>query len=277
MGRSKNGVLPGFKGNLTFVIIYLLILLIIPLILVFKNASDLGVNGFKEAILNERVVSSLLVSFGGAFFATIVNGVFGFIIAWTLVRYKFPFKKWFDTFIDLPFALPTAVAGITLTTLYSENGFLGGVFSIFGVKVSYTFLGIVVALSFIGLPFVVRTIQPVLENLNKEVEEASSSLGANSFQTFYKVILPEILPSLITGMGLCFARGVGEYGSVVFISGNMPLKTEISPLLIMTKLEQYDYGGATAIAAVMLLLSFLILFSINVAQGFNSRKKRRVL
>lgn len=277
MTNKKKRVIPGFGVNLTFTLIYISVLLIIPLVLVFINASKLGVSGFIETVLNERVLASFKVSFGAAFIASIINGVFGLIISWVLVRYDFPFKKIFDTFIDLPFALPTAVAGITLTTLYSEKGFLGRFFELFGIKVSYSFLGIVVALCFIGLPFVVRTIQPVLQNFNREVEEAAGSLGANSFQTFIKVIFPEILPSILTGMALAFARAVGEYGSVVFIAGNMPMKTEIAPLLIMTKLEQYDYSGATAIASVMLVLAFIVLFIINVLQGIKSGKVRRKL
>ncbi|MGL4772323.1 MAG: sulfate ABC transporter permease subunit CysT [Clostridium sp.] len=273
--NKRKRIIPGFGANLGFTIIYISILLIIPLALVFINASKLGLEGFIETVTDERVLSSFKVSFGAAFVASLINGVFGLIISWVLVRYEFPFKKIFDTFIDLPFALPTAVAGITLTTLYSESGVLGGVLNVFGIKVSYTFLGIVIALSFIGLPFVVRTIQPVLQNLDRGIEEAANSLGANYAQTFIKVILPEIIPSILTGMALAFARAVGEYGSVVFIAGNMPMKTEIAPLLIMTKLEQFDYAGATAISAVMLVLAFIILLVINLLQGLSSNKKRR--
>lgn len=271
MINKKKRILPGFRINLTFTLIYIFVLLIIPLVLVFVNASKLGIDGFIETVTNDRVLASFKVSFGAAFIASLINGFFGLIISWVLVRYKFPLKKILETFIDLPFALPTAVAGITLTTLYSENGVFGRFFEIFGIKISYTFLGIVVALSFIGLPFVVRTIQPVIQNLDKEVEEAASSLGANYFQIFIKVILPELLPAIFTGVALAFARGVGEYGSVVFIAGNMPMKTEIAPLLIMTKLEQYDYSGATAIAAVMLILAFIVLLLINILQGLKSR------
>lgn len=275
MINKKKRILPGFEINLTFTLIYISVLLIIPLALVFINASKLGVDGFIETVTNDRVLASFKVSFAAAFIASLINGFFGLIISWVLVRYNFPLKKIFDTFIDLPFALPTAVAGITLTTLYSEKGVFGKFFEIFGIKVSYTFLGIVVALSFIGLPFVVRTIQPVLQNLDKEVEEAASSLGANYFQIFIKVIFPEIFPAILTGIALAFARAVGEYGSVVFIAGNMPMKTEIAPLLIMTKLEQYDYSGATAIAAVMLILAFIVLLLINILQGLKSGKVRR--
>lgn len=275
MINKKKRILPGFRINLTFTLIYIFVLLIIPLVLVFINASKLGIDGFIETVTNDRVLASFKVSFGAAFIASLINGFFGLIISWVLVRYKFPLKKIFETFIDLPFALPTAVAGITLTTLYSENGVFGRFFEIFGIKISYTFLGIVVALIFIGLPFVVRTIQPVIQNLDKEVEEAASSLGANYFQIFIKVIFPELLPAIFTGVALAFARGVGEYGSVVFIAGNMPMKTEIAPLLIMTKLEQYDYSGATAIAAVMLILAFIVLLLINILQGLKSRSVRR--
>lgn len=274
---KKKRIIPGFGVNLTFTVIYISVLLVIPLTLVFINASKLGLEGFINTVLNPRVISSFKVSFGAAVIASLINGIFGLIISWSLVRYNFPFKKIFDTFIDLPFALPTAVAGITLTTLYSDNGFIGGFLNIFGIKVSYTFLGIILALSFIGLPFVVRTIQPVLQNLDKEVEEAAGSLGANYFQTFTKIVFPELLPAILTGMALSFARGIGEYGSVVFIAGNMPMKTEIAPLLIMTKLEQFDYSGATAIASVMLVLAFIILLLINLLQGYGFKKKRRNL
>jgi len=236
--------------------------------MLFLNTLDIGWSKFIDIVTDQRVMASYKVSFGTAFVAAILNAVFGLLVAWVLVRYRFPGKRIVDAFIDLPFALPTAVAGITLTTLYSQEGWVGKFVSF---KIAYTPLGIIIALTFIGLPFVVRMVQPVLENFQSEVEEAAASLGANRFQIFWKVIFPGILPALLTGFSLAFARSLGEYGSVVFISGNMPMKTEITPLLIMTKLEQYDYAGATALAIVLLVISFILLFIISVFQRYAGR------
>ncbi len=230
------------------------------------NLLKLGWEKFIETVTSDRVLHAYKISFGTAFAAAIINAVFGLVIAWVLVRYQFPGKRLIDGLIDLPFALPTAVAGITLTTLYSQDGWIGQLFNLANIKVSFTPLGITIALTFIGLPFVVRMVQPVLENIEKEVEEAAASLGASRIQIFLKIIFPEIFPALLAGFSLAFARGVGEYGSVVFIAGNMPMKTEIAPLMIMSKLEQYDYAGATAIAVVMLLVSFLFLIILNAIQ-----------
>ena len=264
-GRKKN-VLPGFGLSLGITLLYLSLIVMIPLSLVFFESSQLGWEKFIETVTSNRVLHAYKISFGTAFAAAIINAVFGLVIAWVLVRYQFPGKRLIDGLIDLPFALPTAVAGITLTTLYAQDGWLGQLFSLANIKVSFTPLGITIALTFIGLPFVVRMVQPVLENIEKEVEEAAASLGASRIQTFLKIIFPEIFPALLAGFSLAFARGVGEYGSVVFIAGNMPMKTEIAPLMIMSKLEQYDYAGATAIAVVMLLVSFLFLIILNAIQ-----------
>ena len=264
-GRKKN-VLPGFGLSLGITLLYLSLIVMIPLSLVFIESSQAGWEKFIETVTSDRVLHAYKISFGTAFAAAIINAVFGLLIAWVLVRYQFPGKRLIDGLIDLPFALPTAVAGITLTTLYAQDGWLGQLFSLANIKVSFTPLGITIALTFIGLPFVVRMVQPVLENIEKEVEEAAASLGASRIQTFLKIIFPEILPALLAGFSLAFARGVGEYGSVVFIAGNMPMKTEIAPLMIMSKLEQYDYAGATAIAVVMLLVSFLFLIILNAIQ-----------
>ncbi|MGL5086603.1 MAG: sulfate ABC transporter permease subunit CysT [Clostridium sp.] len=262
----KKRVIPGFKISLGFTIFYLSLVVLIPLATLVVKGSGIGVAKFIEVVTDPRVISGYKVSFFTALIAAIINSVFGLILAWILVRYKFPFKRFLDGAIDLPFALPTAVAGIALTTLYSENGWFGKIFYSMGIKSAYSTFGITIALIFIGIPFVVRTIQPVLEELDGSYEEAAMMLGANRLKIFIKVIFPEILPALLTGFGLAFARGIGEYGSVVFISGNMPMKTEIVPLLIRGKLEQYDYNGAAAIALVMLGMSFLILFFINIIQ-----------
>ncbi len=264
-GRKKN-VLPGFGLSLGITLFYLSLIVMIPLSLVFIESSQAGWEKFMETVTSDRVMHAYKISFGTAFAAAIINAVFGLLIAWVLVRYQFPGKRLIDGLIDLPFALPTAVAGITLTTLYSQEGWIGQIFNLANIKVSFTPLGITIALTFIGLPFVVRMVQPVLENIEKEVEEAAASLGASRIQIFLKIIFPEILPALLAGFSLAFARGVGEYGSVVFIAGNMPMKTEIAPLMIMSKLEQYDYAGATAIAVVMLLISFLFLIILNAIQ-----------
>jgi sulfate/thiosulfate transport system permease protein len=269
MKIKRNSVLPGFGLSLGFTMLYISILVILPLSMIFINSMTVEWSEIWETISDRRVVASYKLSFGAAFLAAFINVIFGVLIAWVLVRYQFPGKRIIDGLVDLPFALPTAIAGIALTTLYTENGWVGQLLSF---KVAFTPLGITLALTFIGLPFVVRTVQPVLQSLEKEMEEASACLGASRLQTFVKVIFPEILPAALTGFALAFARALGEYGSVVFIAGNMPMKTEITPLLIMTKLEQYDYAGATAIAAVMLIFSFTILLIINVLQWWTNRK-----
>lgn len=271
-GSKTRNVLPGFGLSLGFTLFYLSIIVLIPLAAVFFKTAELSWSEFWSTVTNARVVASYRVSFLTAFFAGLVNAVFGLLIAWVLVRYRFPGKKFIDSLVDLPFALPTAVAGIALTAIYAPNGWIGSILEPLGVKVAYTPIGITIALIFIGLPFVVRTVQPVLQDMEKETEEAAVMLGAYRLRTFWKVVLPELLPALLTGFALAFARGIGEYGSVVFISGNMPLKTEITPLLIMTKLEQYDYAGATAIALVMLVVSFLMLLVINILQWRMNRR-----
>ncbi|CAM4308764.1 sulfate transport system permease protein [Paenibacillus endophyticus] len=271
-GSKSRNVLPGFGLSLGFTLFYLSIIVLIPLAAVFFKTAELSWAEFWSTVTNARVVASYRVSFLTAFFAGLVNAVFGLLIAWVLVRYKFPGKKIIDSLVDLPFALPTAVAGIALTAIYAPNGWVGSLLAPLGVKVAYSPIGITIALIFIGLPFVVRTVQPVLQDMEKETEEAAVMLGAYRLRTFWKVILPELMPALLTGFALAFARGIGEYGSVVFISGNMPLKTEITPLLIMTKLEQYDYAGATAIALVMLVVSFLMLLVINLLQWRMNRR-----
>jgi sulfate/thiosulfate transport system permease protein len=266
---KRNSVLPGFGLSLGFTMFYISILVILPLSMIFINSLTVEWSEIWETISDRRVTASYKLSFGAAFLAAFINVIFGVLIAWVLVRYQFPGRRIIDGLVDLPFALPTAIAGIALTTLYTENGWVGQFLSF---RVAFTPLGITLALTFIGLPFVVRTVQPVLQSLEKEMEEASACLGASRLQTFVKVIFPEILPAALTGFALAFARALGEYGSVVFIAGNMPMKTEITPLLIMTKLEQYDYAGATAIAAVMLIFSFTILLIINVLQWWTNRK-----
>ncbi len=271
-GSKARNVLPGFGLSLGFTLFYLSIIVLIPLAAVFFKTAELSWSEFWSTVTNARVVASYRVSFLTAFFAGLVNAVFGLLIAWVLVRYRFPGKKFMDSLVDLPFALPTAVAGIALTAIYAPNGWIGSILEPLGVKVAYTPIGITIALIFIGLPFVVRTVQPVLQDMEKETEEAAVMLGAYRLRTFWKVVLPELLPALLTGFALAFARGIGEYGSVVFISGNMPLRTEITPLLIMTKLEQYDYAGATAIALVMLVVSFLMLLVINILQWRMNRR-----
>ncbi len=273
IGRGKGGsALPGFGLSMGFAMTYLSLIVLFPLSMLFLEAAAFDWRSFREVILDPRVIASFRVSFSTAFLAAVVNAGFGLLVAWVLVRYRFPGRQLIDGLVDLPFALPTAVAGISLTTLYAENGWLGSLLKELGIKVSFTPLGITVALVFIGLPFVVRTVQPVLEELETEMEEAAVLLGAKRMQVFFRVILPGLLPSLLTGFALAFARGLGEYGSVVFISGNLPMKTEIVPLLIMTKLEQFDYAGATAIAAVMLIISFFLLLVINVLQWRASRR-----
>ncbi|MCM2982122.1 sulfate ABC transporter permease subunit CysT [Niallia circulans] len=265
---KMNNALPGFGLSLGYTMLYLSILVILPLTMIFFNTTKMGWERFWDTVLDPRVVASYKLSFGASFTAALINVVFGVLLAWVLVRYPFPGKRMVDGLVDLPFALPTAVAGIALTTLYAPNGWIG---SLLWFKVAFTPIGVTIALTFIGLPFVVRMVQPVLQNLDKEIEEASASLGASQLQTFIKVIIPELLPAILAGFTLAFARSLGEYGSVVFIAGNMPMKTEITPLLIITKLEQYDYAGATAIASVMLFISFILLFCINLLQWWTNR------
>jgi sulfate/thiosulfate transport system permease protein len=272
MPHKSRSVLPGFGLSLGITCTYLSLMVLLPLATVFTRTTDLSWAEFWGTVTNPRVVASYRVTFGASFVAALVNTVFGLLVAWVLVRYRFPGRKLVDAMVDLPFALPTAVAGIALTTLYAGNGWVGSYLEPLGIKVSYTWLGITVALVFIGLPFVVRTVQPVLDDLELEVEEAAASLGARRWQTFVRVILPTVAPALLTGFALAFARAVGEYGSVVFIAGNMPMKTEIVPLLIITKLEQYDYAGATAVALVMLVVSFMLLLAINVLQWAARRR-----
>ncbi|VCU68991.1 Sulfate transport system permease protein CysT [Pigmentiphaga humi] len=268
----RAGVLPGFGLSMGFTILYMSLIVLIPLsTLLFKSAS-VGWDAFWAAATAPRVLASYRLTFGAALIAALVNLVFGLMVAWSLVRYEFPGKRIVDALVDLPFALPTAVAGIALTSLYASNGWMGRWLEPLGLKVAYTPVGIVVALIFIGLPFVVRTVQPVLEDAERELEEAAASLGASRLQTIAKVLLPGILPALLTGFALAFARGVGEYGSVVFIAGNMPMVSEITPLLIITKLEQYDYAGAASIALVMLSLAFVLLLAINALQWWQARR-----
>ena len=272
----KRRILPGFGLTLGFTLVYLSLVVLIPLSATFAKASGLGWEAFFRAVLSPWVLASYQVSFVTSLLAAAINAVFGVIVAWILVRYRFPGSKILDAIVDLPFALPTAVAGIALAAIYSSNGWLGQpILAITGVKIAYTQLGILVALVFVGLPFVVRTVQPVLEDLDLEYEEAAASLGASRLQTIFRVVGPELFPPLLTGFALAFARAVGEYGSVVFIAGNMPMKTEIIPLLIITKLEQYDYRGATAVAVVMLVISFLLLLVINGLQRWSNAGRIR--
>lgn len=263
--RTKS-VIPGFGLTMGFTLVYLSLIVLIPLAALVFKASGLTWQAFTEAVASPRVAASYRLTFGASLAAAAINGVFGFLVAWVLVRYKFPGKGLVDMLVDLPFALPTAVAGIALTTIYSPNGMLGKPLEALGVKAAFTPIGITIALIFIGLPFVVRTVQPVLQALDPDVEEAAVCLGATRWQTFTKVILPALFPALLTGVTSAFARAVGEYGSVVFIAGNMPMKTEITPLLIITKLEQYDYAGAAAVAVMMLVVSFTLLFMISLLQ-----------
>jgi len=267
----QRGVLPGFRLTLGYTMLYLSLIVLIPLAATFARASGLSPSQFWHDMTTPRVLAAFRLSFGAAFLAALINLFFGLLVAWVLARYQFWGKRIMDALVDLPFALPTLVAGITLATLYAENGWIGRWLAPLGVKVAYTQLGVFVALLFIGLPFVVRTVQPVLEDLDLELEEAAASLGANRWQTFWRVIFPTARPALLTGFALALARGVGEYGSVIFISSNLPGKTEIVPLLIVIKLEQFDYAGATAIAVVMLLASFALLLFINLLQWRSSR------
>jgi len=267
----KQHVLPGFGPTMGYTIFYLSLIVLIPLSALVINTAGMTWEAFVTAVTSPRVLASYRVTFGAALIAALINAVFGTLVAWVLVRYDFPGRRILDSLVDLPFAMPTAVVGITLATVYSANGWVGSMLAPLGVKVAYTPLGIVIAMTVIGLPFVVRTLQPVIEDIEKETEEAAASLGANRLQTFRHVLFPVIVPSILTGFALAFARAVGEYGSVIFIAGNMPMVSEITSLLIITKLEQYDYSGATAIALVMLVASFIMLLVINVLQRW-SRK-----
>ena len=269
--KQHNNVLPGFGPTLGFTVFYLSVIVLIPLsALVFRTAG-LTWGEFVDIVTAPRVMASYKVTFGAAMVAAVINSIFGVLVAWVLVRYRFPGRRIVDALVDLPFALPTAVAGITLATIYSPNGWVGRFLEPLGIKVAFTPLGIVLAMTFIGLPFVVRTVQPVVEEIEVELEEAASCLGANRWQTLQLVIFPMLLPSILTGFALSFARAVGEYGSIIFIAGNMPMVSEITPLLIITKLEQFDYQGATAIACVMLTASFSMLLVINLLQKWSRR------
>ena len=272
---KKSSVLPGFNLTLGYTIGYLSLIVLIPLTAVFLKTASMSFDEFWQVVSADRVVASYKLSFGASFLAAGINAVFGLLLAWALVRYSFPGKKLVDALVDLPFALPTAVAGIALTALYARNGWLGQYLEPLGIKVAFTPLGVLVALVFIGLPFVVRTVQPILQDLDTELEEAAARLGAQRWQTFRHVTLPILLPALLTGFALAFARAVGEYGSVIFIAGNMPMVSEITPLMIITKLEQYDYVGATAIASVMLVFSFVLLLIINGLQAWTAKRTGR--
>ena len=270
---KRYSALPGFGISMGFTVFYLSLIVLIPLSTIFFKAFGLGWEHFAQAVTSARTLTALRLSFGTSLVSALINACFGLLVAWVLVRYDFPGKKLVDAFVDFPFARPTAVAGIALTALYSQNGWVGKHLYAMGIQSAYSPFGITIALIFIGLPFVVRTVEPVLQNLESEVEEAASSLGANRWQIFRMIIFPTIAPALITGTAMAFSRAIGEYGSVVFIAGNMPMKTEIAPLLIMTKLEQYDYAGATAIAGVMLAVSFVMLLALNLLQAWGRKNE----
>jgi sulfate transport system permease protein len=270
--RSGRRVLPGFGLSLGFTVAYLSLIVLIPLSAAFVKASSLTWPAFVDIVTAPRVMASYRLTFGASFAAAAVNAVFGLLVAWVLVRYRFPGRRFVDALVDLPFALPTAVAGIALAGLFAANGWIGALLAPFGVKVAFTPMGVFIALTFIGLPFVVRTVQPVLESLPGELEEAAATLGASDFATFRRVVFPIVLPALMTGFALAFARAIGEYGSVIFIAGNMPMVSEITPLVIITRLEQYDYAGATAVAVVMLVVSFALLLAINALQAWTRRR-----
>ena len=272
--HTPRRILPGFNLSLGFTLVYLSLIVLIPLSAAFLKSADLSLAEFWALVTSPRVLASYRITFGASLAAATLNAGFGLVVAWVLVRYSFPGKRLVDALVDLPFALPTAVAGIALASLYAGNGWIGRLLAPLGIKVAYTELGVLVALTFIGLPFVVRTLQPVLEELEPELEEAADTLGATRWQTLRRVVFPELLPALITGFALSFARALGEYGSVVFISGNMPMRTEITPLLIIAKLEQFDYRGATALAVVMLVASFLLLLLINTLQRWSNWRHR---
>ena len=262
----SHSILPGFGLTMGFTVFYLSLIVLIPLGATFLKTFSAGWGHFWETVTGARALASYRLSIGASLVAAAINSVLGLFAAWVLVRYEFPGKRIVDALVDLPFALPTAVAGITLTAMFAGNGWVGSLLEPLGIKVAFTWLGVVVALTFIGLPFVVRTVQPVLQELDPEIEEAAATLGAGRWQSLKRVVFPELFPALLTGFALAFARAVGEYGSVIFISGNMPMKTEITPLLIVTKLSQYDYAGATALAVATLMMSFVLLFLINLLQ-----------
>ena len=270
--NASRRILPGFSLTLGYTIGYLSLIVLIPLSAVFLKTATLSWDQFWAIATSPRVVASYRLSFGASIAAALINAVFGLIFAWALVRYTFPGKRIVDALVDLPFALPTAVAGIALTAIYAGNGWIGRWFEALGVKIAFTPLGVLVALVFIGLPFVVRTVQPVLEDLDPEIEDAATSLGASRWQTFTRVLLPSLTPALLTGFTLAYARAIGEYGSVIFIAGNIPMVSEITPLLIITKLEQYDYAGATALAVAMLVISFALLLAINGLQWWTQKR-----
>tara|TARA_R110002124_G_scaffold63777_10_gene174639 strand:+ start:1856 stop:2707 length:852 start_codon:yes stop_codon:yes gene_type:complete len=270
--KGRKSIIPGFGLTMGFTLAWLSLIVLIPLSTVFIRAAGMGFADFIDVGFSPRAIAAYKVSFGTALAAASINAIFGMIVAWVFVRYEFPGKRIFDALIDLPFALPTAVAGIALTAIYAGNGWIGQFLEPMGIQVAYNPIGITIALIFIGLPFIVRSVEPVLADLSSEVEEAALSLGATPWQVFVRVILPAVLPALLTGFALALARGVGEYGSVIFIAGNMPFESEIAPLLIVTQLEQYDYAGATAIAVVMLLISFAMLLFINLVQAWSRRK-----
>src|ERR1700722_12952358 len=271
--RNRRHVLPGFGLSLGFTIFYLTAIVLLPLLALVLRPLSLGPLGFWAAISTPRVLASLRLSFGMALAAAFIDSVFGFVIAWVLVRYRFPGKGLFDALIDLPFALPTAVAGIALSTLYAPNGWLGAILIQYGIRVAYTPWGVLVAMTFIGLPFTVRTLQPVLSEQSEDVEEAAATLGATRLQTIARVVVPMLVPAMLTGAAMAFARGVGEYGSIIFIAGNLPMVSEIAPLLIVTKLEQFDYAGAAAIGVVMLAASFIMLLAINALQSWAQSRR----
>lgn len=274
-GSRNFSVLPGFGPSLGYTLVYLSLIVLIPIAAVILKTLEMDWASFWSTVSSPRIVATYKLSFGAALLAAAINSVFGLVLAWALVRYSFPGKKIVDALIDLPFALPTAVAGIALTAIYAPNGWLGRLLEPLGIKIAFTPVGVLIALVFIGLPFIVRTVQPILEDIEIELEEAAASLGANRGQTFWYVVLPMLWPALLTGFALAFARGVGEYGSVIFIAGNIPMVSEITPLMIITKLEQYDVQGATAIAAVMLLFSFILLLAINALQAYSAKRTGR--
>lgn len=271
LALRRHSVLPGFGPTMGFTLLYLGLIVLLPLAALLLKTATLSWGDFWATVTEPRVLASYRLSFGASLLGALLNALFGFVVAWVLVRYSFPGKRLIDALVDLPFALPTAVSGIALTAIFAPNGWVGRWLEPLGVRVAFTWVGVVLALTLIGLPFVVRTLQPALEDLEAELEEAAASLGANRAQTFFRVILPSVLPALLTGFAMAFARALGEYGSVIFIAGNMPMRTEITPLLIVTKLEQYDYAGATAIAVVMLLASFALLLTINALQWWSRR------
>ena len=270
MSVRRRNVIPGFGLTMGYTIVYLSLIALIPLSTILLKTAGMGWERFWHVVLSPRVLAAYRLSIGASIAAAVINSVFGFAVAWSLVRYRFPGKGVIDSLVDLPFALPTSVAGITLTAIYAQNGLIGRTLAPLGIKVAFTPLGVIVALTFIGLPFVVRTVQPILQDLEPELEEAAATLGASRMQTFRRVLAPALMPAAITGFALAFARALGEYGSVVFISGNLPMRTEVVPLLIMSKLEEFDYQGATAIALVMLVISFAMLFAINLLQRWSA-------